>query len=45
MFERSLNTDVLFGLLRDAAFKPGTCCGKACTRVFAMDLVYLGEDG
>ena len=40
-----LFTHEMFGLLRDAAFKPGTCGGKACTRVFAMDLVYLGEDG
>ena len=34
----------LLGLLKDAAFKPGTCDGKACTRVFAMDLVYLGDN-
>lgn len=34
---------MLLGLLQDAAFKPGTCEGKHCTRVFAMDLVYLGE--
>lgn len=33
----------MFGLMRDAAFKPGTCEGKPCTRVFAMDIVYLGE--
>lgn len=33
----------LLGLLKDAAFKPGTCDGKPCTRVFAMDLVFLGE--
>jgi hypothetical protein len=32
-------------LMSDAAFKPGTCDGKACTRVFAMDLVYLGRPG
>ncbi|MBT9486949.1 MAG: hypothetical protein IV093_05505 [Rubrivivax sp.] len=38
-------THEMLGLLRDAAFKPGTCGGKACTRVFAMDLVYLGEEG
>lgn len=40
-----LFTHQMLGLLRDAAFKPGTCGGKACTRVFAMDLVYLGDAG
>lgn len=38
-------TRQILSLLNDAAFKPGTCDGKACTRVFAMDLVYLGEAG
>lgn len=33
----------MLGLLQDAAFKPGTCDGKPCTRVFAMDIVYLGD--
>ena len=33
----------MFGMLRDAAFKPGTCAGKACTSVLAMDIVYLGD--
>lgn len=38
-------TSLMLGLLQDSAFKPGTCEGKACTRVFAMDLLYLGESG
>lgn len=33
----------MFALLRDAAFKPGVCGGKACTSVLSMDIVYLGE--
>ena len=33
----------MFALLRDAAFKPGVCSGKACTSVLSMDIVYLGE--
>lgn len=41
----TLFTHQMFGLMRDAAFKPGTCGGKPCTRVFAMDLVYLGDEG
>ncbi len=38
-------TSQMLGLMKDAAFKPGTCDGKACTRVFAMDLVFLGDAG
>lgn len=33
----------MVALMVNSAFKPGTCGGKPCTRVFAFDMRYVGD--